>query len=688
MQQVTNFLHSLRILSIVDESKNLGVALIELIDVGGDAALDYFSTLNPSQQDASLDGLFVYGAPLVARQQVESESQINRFVQFLARCSDPSHRKRSVSFLTDCCFYYFRIRRNPVGQALAGRLLVEAEHDGDIHAQRRLHNFLGVHNVEAADFESALLHLDLALGFAYKINDPLLTASCLVNAMSALKEMGHYQDAIGIAHPILSIRIENAQSRLLKFQCAASGLFCAHRLQDAQQAFHFLMAGNELLESIDFDPLSIATYEYYRALYLIDTFDHETAQDLISAAQRRLGGTRNPRVEVLLKIPEALCEWAHRTDAGFASSRKKLRELYEVTRKSRLYHDDVLRALMKVYGNATDQETAKIGMRYAKELVEYTTGVKRAKFYRQLSDRGVELDPAPPKLEYPFDPFANVRQWLAPASRQETSEGIPVDSVYGRTTRKSHVAKHEELAAIHDDLAKLRTDAILKEIRSVAYDTAENWALAAEFFDDQTGQHCFRVGHLAGMLAHEIGLEGAYCARIEHAARLHDIGKIGVNEMILLKPGPLDPSELTAMRAHAEVGAYMLQGAKDPVLQMAAVIAKHHHEWWNGAGYPSSLSDRRIPLAARICALADVYDALTHVRPYKGAWPHRVAVEEMLNLSGVQFDPHLIRPFLKVLERYVPALAADRIPGLQQLKNNGLIASRKKLMETISGSQP
>ena len=141
------------------------------------------------------------------------------------------------------------------------------------------------------------------------------------------------------------------------------------------------------------------------------------------------------------------------------------------------------------------------------------------------------------------------------------------------------------------------------------------------------------------------------------------------------------------MRAHAEVGAYMLQGAKDPVLQMAAVIAKHHHEWWNGAGYPSSLSDRRIPLAARICALADVYDALTHARPYKGAWPHRVAVEEMLNLSGVQFDPHLIRPFLRVLERYVPALTQGRVPGLDHLHTNGLIASRKKLMETISGSQ-
>ena len=497
--------------------------------------------------------------------------------------------------------------------------------------------------------------------------------------------MGHYHDAISISLSIIKVEHDSPIIAHLKFQCATNGLFCAHRLQDAHLALQFLTIGNSLVAEMNIDPVMRATYEYFRALYLIDTFDHETAEELIAAAKRTIGQTKNPRVEILLRIPEALCEWAHRDEAGYASSRQKLRDLYQATKKSRLYHDDVLRALMKVYGNAIDQETAKQGMRYAKELVEYTTSVKRAKFYRQLSDRGVELESAPPKLDFPFDPFANVRQWLATPA-EGLPEGHPTDAIHGPNAYKPRVEKHEELAAIHDDLAKLRTDVILKEIRSVAYDTAENWALAAEFFDDQTGQHCFRVGHLAGMLAREIGLENDYCARIEHAARLHDIGKIGVNEMILLKPGPLDPSELTAMRAHAEVGAYMLQGAKDPVLQMAAVIAKHHHEWWNGAGYPSSLSDRRIPLAARICALADVYDALTHARPYKGAWPHRVAVEEMLNLSGAQFDPHLMRPFLRVLERYVPALSEGRIPGLDHLKANGLIASRKKLMETISGS--
>lgn len=446
--------------------------------------------------------------------------------------------------------------------------------------------------------------------------------------------------------------------------------------------------GNGLVNRHGIDVVSRATYEYTRALYLVDTFDNETAEELIQAAQRTLDPALNPRVLILLGISAAVCEWARHTPSSEASARLKLRGLYPLTKKSRLYHDDVLRALMKTHGNAAEPAVVRQGVNYAKELVEFTTSVKRAKFYRQLTDKGVELEAPPQKVEdAAFDPFVNVRQWLAQASEDDNLESKLLDSIQGPGSRLPMVAKHDELSAIHDDLAKLRTEAILKEIRTVAYDTAENWALAAEFFDDQTGQHCFRVGHLAGMLAREIGLENSYAARIEHAARLHDIGKIGVNEMILLKPGPLDPSELTAMRAHADVGAFMLQGAKDPVLQMAAVIAKHHHEWWNGAGYPASLADRRIPLAARICALADVYDALTHARPYKGAWPHRVAVEEMLNLAGVQFDPHLIRPFLKVLERYVPALADGRIPGLHQLKSNGLINSRRRLMETISSTQ-
>ncbi len=105
---------------------------------------------------------------------------------------------------------------------------------------------------------------------------------------------------------------------------------------------------------------------------------------------------------------------------------------------------------------------------------------------------------------------------------------------------------------------------IRRDIRTDAVNTAENWAIAAEFFDDETGRHCYRVGHLASMLAREIGMDETFCVQVEHAARLHDIGKIAVNEVILLKPGPLDAAEMAAMRLHTEVGAQILAGSDDP----------------------------------------------------------------------------------------------------------------------------
>ena len=392
----------------------------------------------------------------------------------------------------------------------------------------------------------------------------------------------------------------------------------------------------------------------------------------------------------------ALCDWASRDPAREARAKKNLRELHHKSKQTRLYHDDVLRALVQVHGRQPSglesrddldaamtaaTSSSKIGIAYAKELVEYITSVKHAKFYRQMTDKGVAraADETATPVDAAFDPCARLRNWLA-------QDVMTAPAAIAGAPSPSQVRKHDELTAVHDDLAKLRTASIRDTIRTNAYHTAENWALAAEFFDDQTGQHCFRVGRLAGMLAQEIGMDQEYCVRIDHAARLHDIGKISVNELILLKPGPLDPSEVTAMRAHAEVGAFLLQGSDDPTLQMAAVIARHHHEWWNGAGYPNNWSGERIPLEARIVALADVYDALTNVRPYKRAWSHRESIEQMMLESAGHFDPRLLRPFLKVLERHVGSTAQPPSTQLhlQDMGANGLLSSRRKLMEALN----
>jgi putative nucleotidyltransferase with HDIG domain len=173
-------------------------------------------------------------------------------------------------------------------------------------------------------------------------------------------------------------------------------------------------------------------------------------------------------------------------------------------------------------------------------------------------------------------------------------------------------------------------------------------ALAGEFRDDQTAEHTERVGKLAARLAGELGLDEDTIAVIREAAPLHDVGKIGTPDGILLKPGRLTDPERTQMQRHAELGAKLLSGSRFPTMQMAEQIALSHHERWDGTGYPHRLAGEQTPLAARIVALADVFDALTHARPYKEASSAADATREIEQDSGHHFDPKIVDALLRV----------------------------------------
>ena len=174
-------------------------------------------------------------------------------------------------------------------------------------------------------------------------------------------------------------------------------------------------------------------------------------------------------------------------------------------------------------------------------------------------------------------------------------------------------------------------------------------AVTAELRDDATGKHCFRVGRLAMLLGRRAGLPEEELAGLDLAARLHDIGKIVIPDAILLKPGRLDDTEMHLMRSHTVIGADILESSALPVVDAARAIARHHHERWDGTGYPDGLAAEAIPLAARVAALADVYDALTHDRPYKRAWTHDEAVAYVAGARGSQFDPRLADLFLAMM---------------------------------------
>ncbi len=174
-------------------------------------------------------------------------------------------------------------------------------------------------------------------------------------------------------------------------------------------------------------------------------------------------------------------------------------------------------------------------------------------------------------------------------------------------------------------------------------------ARASEFRDDDTGHHASRVGEVSARVARALGMSEEEAELVRRAAPLHDVGKIGVPDAILLKPGVLTREEWDVLQAHTTIGARILSGSTFPILQMAEEIALCHHERWDGTGYPRGLRGEEIPLVSRIVTVVDSYDALVGARPYKPAWPLEEAVAEIRAQRGRQFDPRVVDAFLGAL---------------------------------------
>lgn len=197
---------------------------------------------------------------------------------------------------------------------------------------------------------------------------------------------------------------------------------------------------------------------------------------------------------------------------------------------------------------------------------------------------------------------------------------------------------------------------LVHEIDAARIESLETLAIAAEHRDNETGAHIRRIGEYARVLAGGLGWPPDQVERIGMAAQLHDIGKIGVPDRVLLKPGPLNAREWATMRKHAEIGARIIGVSKGEAMQCAARIALSHHERWDGSGYPRGLSKTAIAVEARIVAVCDVYDALRSRRPYKPAIGHRDVVKIMLEGDGRtrphHFDPDILRLFAGSAERF------------------------------------
>jgi two-component system response regulator RpfG len=203
------------------------------------------------------------------------------------------------------------------------------------------------------------------------------------------------------------------------------------------------------------------------------------------------------------------------------------------------------------------------------------------------------------------------------------------------------------------DRAKWLEDQVMQatlDIRIREKETLLRLAKAGEYRDEETGNHIFRMAKYSRLIAEELKLTAMECDEIESSAPMHDIGKIGIPDQILHKPGPLSARELATMRQHTIIGHGMLSDSPSRYLQIGAVIALGHHEKFDGTGYPYNLAGEAIPMAARIVAVADVFDALMSKRPYKAPWPLERALDYLKTESGSHFDPDCVHAFLRRLD--------------------------------------
>lgn len=252
----------------------------------------------------------------------------------------------------------------------------------------------------------------------------------------------------------------------------------------------------------------------------------------------------------------------------------------------------------------------------------------------------------------------------------------------GNYWAEPHEATEREvqlLQALADSTAvALENIRIHTELEDAYAETLRRLALAAEYRDDSTFRHTARVAHIAVRVAGKLGADESFVALLGQAAPLHDVGKLAVSDTVLLKQDVLTSGEIIEMRSHVVCGAEILAGSQSDILRMAEEIALTHHEWWDGTGYPNGLEGDEIPLSGRIVALADVFDALSHARPYKQPWTLDEALREIDHLSGRQFDPTVVKAFFDLDEADLsldPGELDELVPAIRGTQES-LLSSR------------
>ena len=514
------------------------------------------------------------------------------------------------------CFKFYHYNGQPFKAIRIAERAREIAREG--RAAERLHSSahaLGLVYANTQHLAGSFQCLEEALRVANELKDASLQTKTWLSIGVSLHSSNMSKEGIAAEeHAIRLAQLVPDCTTKLQGEVLANtniALFALH-LKDYDKGLAAAQSAWQQAEAAKLHPVQHTILATNYVKLLLGAGEIDAAQQRLNEMRSKLAGQHYMPAELHLEVAQSMCEVASgQADIGLT----RLTKLhYQAIGSYRPAYLDTLRALIEANERAGRHKEAA---GYVRELLGYQSGLMDLNVDRHLStirDRMLLSN----KVGEPLLPFK-----------------VKLGEVMGELERN---AARLRLLAVEDELREQES-------------FLEHYAISAELIDDATGEHCYRVGRLASLLAREYGCDEKTIATLEIAARLHDIGKAGVNPNILAKPGPLDQDERRAMELHTKFGGELLEKFHSPQLTTAAVIARNHHEWWNGQGYPAKRKGEEIPLAARITAIADVFDALSHKRVYKESWPVDRVIRHIADHRGSQFDPDLTDHFLYMMTR-------------------------------------
>jgi putative two-component system response regulator len=539
--------------------------------------------------------------------------------------------------------YHYLIGQPLMGVEPAAQAVEFARKGADRAVLRKALNFQGILLADTGNLPGAIECYANALELAIELKDLRAEASVWNNLGGAFIYAGQFFEAIGCMERVIAIAEQDSSPTVLQARAHALAniALASLHIEDFGRGLRAAKAAVEGAEEPE-TPAQLhqrVLAENYYTRILLEVDGLERAKERCEIAKRYAKESRSERTELMAMLAEGLYEvHAGMVDVGLS----RLTQTLERARILKSMLRDALIAMVKAHEVAGKPDIALV---YLRELMLHTKKVQQdnALHHHRLHLEQIERRQA--------------EQVTSPELLMERRE---------QTLR-----------------GKLAEQVAQQELMRSRIELLERLAVTAELRDDATGEHSYRVGRLAALVAHEFGCDEQTCFMIDLAARLHDIGKIGIPDGILLKPDKLSPAERQIMQTHTTVGAELLAKSDVPHMQMAEEIARFHHEWWNGSGYPFGIGGTAVPMSARITALADVFDALTHRRPYKEAWPVARALDELARLRGEQFDPQLTDLFLGLIPRLQREVGDLDEYLAQAARQSPFIQARQKISATL-----